>query len=305
VTYAAAAASSLAYELEPIAHLLADDRLTDLHICSGVSFVERGMGMERLELPYSFADLSYIARLAAAATGQDIEADVPVVSTAFPGGHRVHILRPPAVPDGHIAFSIRQPLKIAPTLAQQVAGGSMTLEQADTIRDAVSHRCSIVFSGLVGSGKTTFLRSAIREIPLSWRLVTIEDTREIIGVEHENVTHMLYSEGRQGVASTSAEELVQAAMRMGMDGLLLQEVRSQAAYGYLSALKSGHWTMTTTHANSAEDALVRLAGLVKEHPAGMHLDEHNLLQTLRRSIAVIVHCERVGDRRRVKEVWCQ
>ncbi|GAC1497205.1 MAG: P-type DNA transfer ATPase VirB11 [Steroidobacteraceae bacterium] len=305
MTYSAAARASLAYELEPIAHLLSDPALTDLHICGSIGFVERGHGRERIDLPYSFGDLAYIARLAAAATGQDIEADVPVVSTEFPGGHRVHIMRPPAVPDGQIAFSIRRPLAVAPTMAQHVQAGTMTAAQAELITNAVLHRRPIVFSGLVGSGKTTLLRSAITVIPLSWRLVTIEDTREIIGLRHENVTHMLYSNGGQSVASTSAEELVHAAMRMGMDGLLLQEVRNQAAYGYLSALKSGHWTMTTTHADSAEDAFDRLAGLVKEHPAGMHLDEDNLTRTLRRSIAVIVHCERDGDRRYVREVWTQ
>lgn len=308
MSYAAAARASLAYELEPIAHLLADTKLTDLHIGTGIGFVERGKGPERIEVPYSFADLSYIARLAAAVTGQDIEADVPIVSTEFPGGHRVQILRPPAVPDGEIAFSIRRPLLVAPTLAEQVAFGNMTQKQADIMADAVRGRRSIVFSGQVGSGKTTFLRSAISVIPLSWKLVTIEDTREIIGMEHERKTHMLYSEGRQGAAaSLSAEVLVQAAMRSAMDGILLQEVRSQAAYGYLSALKSGHWTMTTTHARNAEDAFLRLAGLVKEHPAGMHLDEHGLTQTLKRLISVVVHCvrDKDTDRRFVQEVWCQ
>jgi type IV secretion system protein VirB11 len=159
-----------------------------------------------------------------------------------------------------------------------------------------------VFSGTVGSGKTHNLRAFTHAIPRDWRLVTIEDMPELIGLPHTNVVNLFYSKGGQSVAKVTAEDLVEAALRMGMDGLLNQELRDEAAYAYLSALESGHWGMTTTHADSAGQARDRIRGLVKKHPAGRHLNDTDLMASLRRSIDVVVHCVRDGSRRYIEEI---
>ena len=89
---------------------------------------------------------------------------------------------------------------------------------------------------------------------------------------------------------------------MGMDGLLNQELRDEAAYAYLSALESGHWGMTTTHADSADQARDRIRGLIKKHPAGRHLNDADVMAALHRSIDVVVHCVRDGNRRYIEQV---
>ena len=322
---ALAAETNLRWLLRPLAPLLGNPALTDLHINGpGSAFVDCGQGMQPIALPYSFGDLEDIAINAAALTRQDIAEDVPIVSTRFPDGHRVQIVRPPAVADGQFAFSIRQPKAESWTPDQLAQSGvftsavgqrrGLTANQARLAKLyeagewqhflalAVASRLNIVFSGTVGSGKTHNLRAFTHAIPKSWRLVTIEDMPELIGLPHENVVHLFYSKGGQSVANVTPEGLVEAALRMGMDGLLNQELRDEAAYAYLSALESGHWGMTTTHADSADQARSRICGLIKKHPAGRHLNDADVMAGLHRTIDVVVHCAREGNRRFIEQV---
>jgi type IV secretion system protein VirB11 len=324
---ASAADANLRWLLRPIDKLLANPAMTDLYINGpgeGRCFVDRGHGMERLTLPYSFDDLEDIAINAAALTRQDIAEDVPLVSTRFPDGQRVQIVRPPAVADGQIAFSIRQPRQETWTPADLARGGVfdnatgrraqpprqrerlLSLYRAEDWQSflelAVAQRLNIVFSGTVGSGKTHNLRAFTHAIPPGWRLVTIEDMPELTGLPHANVVNLFYSKGGQSVASTRAEDLVEAALRMGMDGLLNQELRDEAAYAYLNVLASGHWGMTTTHADSASQARDRIRGLIKKHPSGRYLADADVMTALHRSIDVVVHCVRDGDRRHIEQV---
>ena len=109
---ATAAEANLRWLLRKIEGILNDPKLTDLYINGageGKCFIDRGNGMERGTLPYSNADLEDIAINAAALTRQDIAEDAPLVSTRFPGGQRVQIIRPPAVEHGQFSFSIRNP----------------------------------------------------------------------------------------------------------------------------------------------------------------------------------------------------
>ena len=161
---------------------------------------------------------------------------------------------------------------------------------------------NIVFSGTVGSGKTHNLKAFTHAIPSGWRLVTIEDMPELVGLPHANVVNLFYSKGGQSVARVNAEDLVEAALRMGMDGLLNQELRDEAAYAYLNVLASGHWGMTTTHADSAGQARDRIRGLIRKHPAGRHLSDADVMTALHRSIDVVVHCARDGDRRHIQQI---
>ena len=313
---ASAAEANLRWLLRPMEALLADPAMTDLYINGpgeGRCFVDRGHGMERITLPYTFDDLEDIAINAAALTRQDIAEDVPLVSTRFPDGQRVQIVRPPAVADGQFAFSIRQPRQETWTPADLARGGvfanaagrhGTTAATTGTVAVAVSG------GGLAGVPRTGGRRSgstscsparsvrARRTISgpsrtrsrAGWRLVTIEDMPELTGLPHANVVNLFYSKGGQSVANTRAEDLVEAALRMGMDGLLNQELRDEAAYAYLNVLASGHWGMTTTHADSAGQARDRIRGLIKKHPAGRHLADADVMTALHRSIDVVVHC---------------
>jgi len=323
-----AAEQNLRWLLRDIQPLLNDPALEDLYINGagdGTCFISRGNGVEHLTLPYTMSDLNNIAINAAAFTRQDIAEDVPLVTTRFPDGQRVQIVRPPAVADGQFSFSIRKPKQISPTLKGLKEAGAFAtaartrrprLRQQDLQRLyrlgewdeflelAVREKLNIVFSGEVGTGKTHLLRACIHAIPHTWRLVTIEDMRELINLPQPNVVNLLYSKGGQSVAKVTAEDLVEAALRMGPDGLLNQELRDEAAYAWYNTLESGHWSMTTVHADSAEDARNRIRGLIKKHPAGRHLDDDDLRASLQRNVNVIVHMvhDKATGRRYVDQV---
>jgi type IV secretion system protein VirB11 len=311
-----AAEQNLRWLLRDMQPLLDDPGLTDLHVNGageGMCFVSRGNGVERLTLPYTMSDLDNIAINAAALTRQDIAEDVPLVSTRFPDGQRVQIVRPPAVADGQFAFSIRKPQRLTATpddLARSgvFANAYRTRRLRPRQRDlqrlyesgkwqeflelAVREKLIIVFSGEVGSGKTYNMRAFTHAIPRGWRVVTIEDVRELIGLPQINVVNLMYSKGDQSVAKVSAEDLVAASLRMGPDCILNQELRDAGAYAWYNTVRSGHWSMTTVHADSAEDTRDRIRDLIKMHPAGCHLDDNDLRSALRRDIDVIVHCVR-------------
>ena len=317
-----AAEVNLNWLLRPLAGLLANPALTNLYI------INVGQGMQRMTLPYSFADYEDIAINAAAMTGQDIGRDVPLVMTKFPGGHRVQIVRPPATAEGCISFSIRRPSEVTWTPLQLEAAGVFDQTKAVDrgqherfgellglyeqrqwrafLELAIRCRLNTVFTGEVDTGKTFNMRSFTHAIPTEWRIVTVEDTQELISLPCFNVVNLLYSKGGQSTANITAIDLVEAALRMGMDGLIVQELRDEAAFSYYNVLNSGHWTMTSCHADSASDVFRRISGLVKQHPAGRQLDEADLNETLRRSIHVVVHSVRskaTGERRVEQVYW--
>jgi type IV secretory pathway ATPase VirB11/archaellum biosynthesis ATPase len=133
---ASAAETNLRWLLRPIDGLLTDPAMTDLYINGpgeGQCFVERGHGVERITLPYTFDDLEDLAINAAALTRQDIAEDVPLVSTRFPDGHRVQIVRPPAIADNQFAFSIRQPRRETWTPSDLARGGGCSPAPPDRI----------------------------------------------------------------------------------------------------------------------------------------------------------------------------
>ena len=101
-------------------------------------------------------------------------------------------------------------------------------------------RRNILISGATGSGKTTFAKGLVELIPLHERLLTIEDTRELT-VPHRNAVHLLYAKDGQGVARTGPRALLESALRMRPDRILLQELRDgAAAFFFLRTVNSGH-----------------------------------------------------------------
>lgn len=313
-----AATNIVRFMLRPVQPLLDQPGLTDLHINGvGRAFYDVGFGMKPIDLPYNLRDLENLALYAAAITRQDISEATPIVSTKFPDGERVNIILPPAVEDGSIAFSLRKPMANVPTpdklkdsTFENAKHGESYVSSADKelrrlykdgntkelLKLAVISGLNIVFSGSVGTGKTFLMRSYINYIPPERRIITVEDTRELINMSQPNVVHLLYSKGEQSVAKVTAEELIECSMRLGMDFLINQELRDGGgAYAYADALSTGHKICTSVHSDSAEDTRNRIRGLVKKHPAGRHMDSYEITAALHRDIDLIVHCQKEKD----------
>lgn len=262
--------------------------------------------------------LDGIATLCAAMSQQDVGPDRPVCASVLPDGQRVQICRPPAVAAGTISLTIRRPSSFAPDLVALAAGGlfaatDVARHRAHPLDDelaalhrardwarffplAVRARKTVILTGDTGSGKTTVAKALIQEIPLSERLVTIEDTAEFIGLPHRNLVSLFYSKGSQGVARVRSEDLIEAALRMRPDRVLMQELRDGATFTFIRSIAAGHpGSITTCHARNAAGAFDALRLMVKQHDAGKHLADADVRVLLHQLVDVVAHCEKRPD----------
>jgi len=320
--------STLRLLLAPIAPQLADSKVTEVVINRpGEAGVETREGWTWLDLPeLTFERLDAIATLAAAMSQQDVGPERPLCGSVLPDGQRVQICRPPAVNAGTISLTIRRPSTFAPTISSLAAGGLFSRTEGATFRAnpmdrelmelhaarrwedffpaAVRAKKTIIATGDTGSGKTTFAKALIQAIPLEERLITIEDTAEFIGLPQRNLVSLFYSKGDQGVARVRSEDLIEAALRMRPDRVLMQELRDGAAFTFIRSIAAGHpGSITTCHAGSAPGAFDALRLMVKQHDAGKHLADADVRVLLKQLVDVVVHCRRDHRGFAIEEVY--
>jgi len=315
----------LHHYLAPLTHHLAEDGVTELVVNRpGELAIETEAGWTWRAAPeLTEAWLATLARAAAAYTAQDISAEAPICSTALPGGERCQVVLPPAA--AHASLTIRKPSARAFDLEAFAEAGlflrtaraseALGAEEAELehlrdagdwpgfFRRAVRSRKNILVSGATGSGKTTFAKALVRLIPTDERLITIEDTRELV-VPHRNVVHLLHAKDGQGLAQIGPRHLLESALRMRPDRILLQELRDGSAFYYLRNVNTGHpGSITTLHADSAALAFDQLTLLVKESDSGRDLAREDIRTLLHRLVDVVVQMRREGGRFEVSEVW--
>lgn len=314
--------------LAPIAGALSDSAATEIVVNRpGEVGIERGGAWTWQAVPtLSFERLDAIATLCAALSQQDVGPAHPLCGSVLPDGQRVQICRPPAVAAGTISLTIRQPSAFTPTIGSLAAGGLFTRTHGartglDPIDDELMalHRASdwarffplavrakktVIATGDTGSGKTTFAKALIQAIPLEERLITIEDTAEFIGLPQRNRVALFYSKGHQGLAQVRSEDLIEAALRMRPDRVLMQELRDGAAFTFIRSIAAGHpGSITTCHAGSAAGAFDALRLMVKQHEAGKHLADADVRLLLRQLVHVVAHCRRDHRGFAIEEVY--
>ncbi|MGJ0507652.1 MAG: P-type DNA transfer ATPase VirB11 [Methylocystis sp.] len=313
--------------LEPIAELLAAPELTEIAINRpGEVFTESPRGWTRHERSgLEFPQLMNLATAAAAFTRQDIATDQPIVSTVLPFGERCQIVAPPAVPARTVSLTIRKVAPLTMTLDDferrslfadvRPANDSLSADEEELIRlkeagqwrafleRAVASRRNIVISGATGSGKTTLAKGLVALIPGHERLLTIEDTAEL-SVPQPNHVRLLYAKDGGGVAKIGPRELLESALRMRPDRILLQELRDGTAFYYLRNVNSGHpGSITTVHADSARLAFEQLTLLVKESTEGRELARDDIRRLLHLTVDVVVQMSRRDGRYRITEIY--
>ena len=172
------------------------------------------------------------------------------------------------------------------------------------MRLAVLSRKNILVSGPTGSGKTTWSKSLIREIPPEERLVTIEDAQELVLDRHDNHVRLFYSKNDQGLARVTPRQLLEACLRMKPDRILLAELRGEEAFDYLRNVNSGHpGSITSVHAASAELAFEQLVLLVKQNSAGCELARADIQSLLYLLVDVVIQCGVEHHERFIREIW--
>jgi type IV secretion system protein VirB11 len=321
--------SALELTLRPLRSLLDDATVTELCINRPAEvFLERATGWERRALP--FADAAWcirFAKLVANATHQRIDAESPLLSATLPTGERAQLVLPPATTDGCVSITLRRPsthtwtldeLAARGTLATtRIAGTDPDIDPVDAtlhdllqardhvafLRAAVRARKNILISGATGSGKTTWTKALIGEIPPTERLISIEDARELDLAKHPNHVRLYYSKDGQGLAKVTPKQLLECCLRMKPDRILLAELRGEEAFHYLRNVNSGHpGSITSIHASSCAGALEQLALLVKESPAGRDLSRADIQALLKQSIDIGIQVGVEAGRRVIREL---
>jgi type IV secretion system protein VirB11 len=323
-------ASALGLNLRALRPLLANPEVMELCINRPLeAFLETRDGWRSEPLP--FADFEWctrFAKLVANSTQQRIDATAPLLSASLPSGERVQIVMPPATTPGCVAIAIRRPADQVWSIEELSERGIFrrTLKAGHKLDDteeellrllgssdyeafmrlAVRSRKNILVSGPTGSGKTTWTKALIREIPSEERLITIEDARELILDRHPNHVRLFYSKDDQGLARVTPKQLLESCLRMKPDRILLAELRAEEAFDYLRNVNSGHpGSITSVHATSAELAFEQLVLLVKQNPGGRELARSDIKSLLYLLIDVVIQFGVERHQRFIKEIWFQ
>jgi len=293
--------------LRPIEDLLSDPAVTEVMVnCGGRRvFVERSGALELVpERCLEIRNLTVAIKNIARACGDEISEAQPALDARLEDGSRVAAMFPPCSVDGP-TLTVRK-FTHRYTLDELVEGGTLSTSLATHLTNAVRRRRNLLISGGTGTGKTTLLNALASTIPPEDRIVLIEETSEIV-IDKPNLVRF---EARRAQAPLGQEvplpavtiaDLLRATLRHRPDRILVGEVRGAEAFDLLQALNTGHQgALSTIHANTAEQALARLAHCVLTAHTG--LPHHSTREAIALAIHLVVHIERVGRVRQVTDV---
>lgn len=280
--------------LEP---LLADENVTEVMV-NGPSqvLVERNGVIERSLVRFSDNDslMRTIERIVSAANRR-LDESSPMVDARLLTGERVNVIIPPLSLNGPVMTIRRFPRPFS--LADLVRLGSVDQVVADLLAACVRSRWNILISGGTGSGKTTLLNVLSGFIGSGDRVVTIEDVAELALLGDHVIRLEARPPNAEGRGEVTIRSLVRNSLRMRPDRIIVGEVRGGETLDMLQAMNTGHdGSLTSVHANSALDALVRLETLASM--AELSLPTATLRSTINSAVDLVVHVARFRDGRR-------
>lgn len=287
----------------PIEPLLEDPEITEIMV-NGFDkvYVERRGLIEPSSV--KFDDDAHVMRIIdriVSPIGRRVDEAAPMVDARLPNGYRVNATIPPLSLDGP-TLTVRKFSTLPFTVNDLITNGSISEQVANFLKACVEASINLVVSGGTGTGKTTFLNVLSSFIPVSDRVITIEDTAEL----QLHQPHVVRLEKRppniEGKGEITIRQLVTNALRMRPDRIVVGECRGGEALDMLQAMNTGHdGSMTTVHSNSPRDTLRRIETMVLM--AGMELPLKAIREQVASSIELIVHLERMKDgSRRVVQI---
>ncbi|MDH6533320.1 pilus assembly protein CpaF [Aurantimicrobium minutum] len=233
-------------------------------------------------------------------SGRRVDMSSPFVDASLPDGSRLHVTIPD-ITSRHWAVNIRKFSQNVRDLTHLVEGGSITQQAAEFLRMSVLARQNILVCGATQAGKTTMLNALLRSSRVNDRIITVEETFELNFDAKDCVSMQCRPASLEGTGEINLRRLIKEALRMRPDRVVVGEVREAESLDLLIALNSGLPGACSIHANSAQDALVKLCTLPLL--AGRNIDASFVVPTVASCIDLVVHCEldRFG-RRRVREI---
>ena len=293
--------TSLVHEitgLGPLEVIMCDPAVSDILVNGpNTIFVERHGKLEKVNARFRDNEhlVNIISRIVGR-VGRRIDEASPMVDARLADGSRVNAIIPPLALDG-AALSIRRFGAKALSHDDLVRFGALSPEMMHYLQLAVASKCNILISGGTGAGKTTLLNALSNFIPLTERIITLEDSAEL----RLQQPHVVRLESRppniEGRGAINIGDLMKNALRMRPDRIVVGEVRGGEALDMLQAMNTGHeGSMGTLHANTPDDALQRLTTMITM--SGVKLDAESLKQIISRSLHVIVQANRLPDGQR-------
>jgi len=260
-------------------------------------YIEREGRLQRLHRTFISDEilLAVIQRIVEP-LGRLIDRSTPLVDARLPDGSRVNAIIPPLAVKGP-CLTIRRFSKDPLTPDDLVRFGSLTPAAVAFLRACVRGHKNVLISGGTGSGKTTMLNVLSSFIGEDERIVTIEDSAELQLRQPHVVTLETRPPNVEGKGAYTIRDLVKNALRMRPDRIVVGECRGAEALEMLQAMNTGHdGSLTTLHANTPQDALLRLETMVLQ---AADLPVRAIRDQIEAAIHLIVQCQRLTSGKRM------
>lgn len=278
----------LFFRLGPIQFLVDIPVISEIMVCGfDRIFVEKGNQVFETGLTFaSESELFTVAARIAGRDGKQLTEGAPMADARLPDGSRANIVASPTSLGG-ISLTIRKFGKGHWTVSDLRQRRALSLPMERFLEASVKARKNIIISGSTGSGKTTLLNALSMFVPEDERIVTIEDTSELRLINRNLVTLESRRANMDGRGEISIRDLVRNALRMRPDRIVVGECRGGETLDMLQAMNTGHsGSMTTAHANSPQDLILRLETMVLQ--SGEELPIHAIRQQISAAIDLIV-----------------
>ena len=281
-----------AFEYGVLTLAIQDDTVSEIMVNHAKNvYLERNGNIYLSQLKFdSNSSLMAIIEKICNQVGRRIDESIPYCDARLPDGSRVHSIIPPLSLNGP-CLTIRKFPKKSITFTELVEKNSIPESTINFFKDIVVSKKNILISGGTGSGKTTLLNCLTAFISQNERIITIEDSAELKLQQPHTIRLESRKENIEQKGSVSIRELVKNALRMRPDRIIIGECRGGEALDMLQAMNTGHdGSMTTIHANSAQDALRRLETLVLF--ASSELPSRAIREQIASAIHIIIQLSR-------------
>ncbi len=191
--------------------------------------------------------------------GRQITVLTPLLDAHLVTGDRVNAVLYPIDTKGN-TITIRKFARDPFTIVDLINNKTCSLDTITLIWLGIEYEMNILISGGTGSGKTSFLNACMPFIPPNQRIISIEDTRELMLPNFLYWTPLVTrTPNPEGKGEVSMLDLLINSLRMRPDRIILGEMRKQQeAMVLFEAMHTGHSVYATVHADTASETISRL-----------------------------------------------